>query len=52
MRRLLSASDRESVGPAAELLTDLDYLQGPLGDVPPESAGERAPTAGDEGATR
>jgi hypothetical protein len=40
VRHLLAAGDRDSVGHAAELLVNLDYLQGTLGDVPPESAGE------------
>jgi hypothetical protein len=40
VRHLLAAGDRESARQAAELLTNLDYLQGTLGEVPPESAGE------------
>jgi hypothetical protein len=40
VRHLLAAGDRDSVGHAAELLVNLDYLQGTLGDVPPESTGE------------
>jgi hypothetical protein len=40
VRHLLAAGDPDSVRQAAELLTDLDYLQGTLGDAPPEAAGE------------
>jgi hypothetical protein len=40
VRHLLAAGNRESVRHAAELLADLDYLQGTLGDVPPDAAGE------------
>lgn len=39
VRHLLAAGDRESARQAAELLTNLDYLQGTLGEVPPESEG-------------
>jgi hypothetical protein len=35
VRHLLAAGDRESVEYAAGLLTDLDYLQGTLGEAPP-----------------
>jgi hypothetical protein len=38
VRHLLAAGDRESVAQAADLLTDLDYLRGTLGEVPPEAA--------------
>jgi hypothetical protein len=40
VRHLLAAGDRDSARHAAELLADLDYLQGTLGDVPPDSAAE------------
>jgi hypothetical protein len=40
VRHLLAAGDRDSVAAAAELLTDLDYLQASLGDEPPAPAGE------------
>jgi hypothetical protein len=40
VRHLLAAGDRESARQAAELLADLDYLQGTLGDVLPDSAAE------------
>jgi hypothetical protein len=37
VRHLLAAGDRESARQAAELLAHLDYLQGTLGEEPPES---------------
>jgi hypothetical protein len=40
VRHLLAVGERESARHAVELLTDLDYLQGTLGEVPPDSAGE------------
>jgi hypothetical protein len=40
VRHLLAAGERDSAALAAELLADLDYLQGTLGEVAPESAAE------------
>ena len=40
VRHLLTASDRKSIGQAAELLADLDYLRGTLGEEPPQTEGE------------
>jgi hypothetical protein len=40
VRHLLAAGERDSVERAVELLTNLDYLQGTLGEVPPEATRE------------
>jgi hypothetical protein len=50
VRHLLAAGDRENANRAAELLADLEYLQGTLGEESPESAGkgEPVPKAGSD----
>jgi hypothetical protein len=40
VQHLLAAEKRECTEQAVELLTNLDYLQGTLGEMPPESARE------------